>query len=41
LRQEANDAWQALPLQTLATLVDSMPQRVQALYETRGGHTKY
>jgi len=25
LRQEANDAWQALPLQTLPTLIDSIP----------------
>ena len=41
LRQAVIDAWQALPLQTLATLIDSMPRRVQALYDARGGHTKY
>ena len=41
LRQAVVDAWQALPLQTIGTLIDSMPRRVQALYDTRGGHTKY
>ena len=41
LRQAVIDAWQALPLQTLATLIDSIPRRVQALYDARGGHTKY
>ena len=34
LRQAVIDAWQALPLQTLATLIDGMPRRVQA-------HTKH
>ena len=41
LRQVVIGAWQALPLQTLAILIDSMPRRVQALYDVRGGHTKY
>ena len=41
LRHTGIDVWQALPLQTLATLIDSMPRRVQALYDARGGHTKY
>ena len=41
LRQAVMDAWQALPLQTLATLIDSMPRRVQALYDARGNHAKY
>jgi len=41
LRQAVIDAWQALPLQTLAILIDSMPRRGQALYDARGGHTKY
>jgi len=40
LRQAVIDAWQALPLQTIGTLIDNMPRRVQALYDTRGGHTK-
>jgi len=34
-------AWQALPLQTLLILIQSIPRRVQALYDARGGHTKY
>ena len=41
LRQAVVDAWQALPLQTIGTLIDSMPRRVQALFGARGGHTKY
>ncbi len=41
LRQAVIDAWQALPLQTLATLIDSMPRQVQALYDARGDHIKY
>ena len=41
LRQAITDAWQALPLQTLATLIDSMHRRIQALYDARSGHTKY
>ena len=34
-------AWQAIPLPTLATLIDRMPPRVEALYDASGGHTKY
>jgi len=41
LRQAVIDAWQVLPLQTLATLIDSMPRRVQAMYDAHGGNTKY
>ena len=41
LHQAVIDTWQALPLQTLASLIDSMPRRVQALYDASGGHTKY
>jgi len=41
LQQAAIDAWQTLALQTLATLIDSSPRRVQALYDALGGHTKY
>ena len=39
LRQAVTDAWQALPLQTMATLIDSMPRREQAMHDARGGHT--
>ena len=41
LRQAVIDAWQALALQTMATLIDNMPRRVQVMYDARGGHTKY
>jgi len=41
MRQPVIDAWQALPLQTLVTLIDSMPRRVQVPYDARSGHTKY
>ena len=41
LRQAVTDAWQALPLQTLANLIDSMHPKIQALYDARGGNTKY
>ena len=41
LRQAVIDAWQALPLQTLANLIDSMHPRVQALCDASGGNTKY
>jgi len=40
LRQAVIDAWHALPLQILATLIDSIPRRAPALYDARGGHTK-
>ena len=40
-RQAIIDAWQTRPLQILATLIESIPRRVQALYDARGGHTKY
>jgi len=41
LWQVVIDAWQALPLHTLATLFDRMPRRIQALYDARGGHNRY
>ena len=41
LRHAIIDEWQSLPLQTPATLIDSMVRRVQALYDARRGHTKY
>ncbi len=41
MRQAIIDAWDAIPIDTLASLVDSMSRRVQALYRARGGHTKY
>ena len=41
LRQAVIDAWHAPSLQTLATLIDSMPRRVQAFYDAHGAHTNY
>ena len=41
LRQAVIDSWQALPLQTLVTLIDSMSRPVQTLYDTRRSHAKY
>ena len=41
LRQVVIDPWQALLLQTLATLIGSIPRRLQALYDARDGHTTY
>jgi len=41
LQQAVIDAWQALPLQILTNLIDSMHPRIQALYDARGGNTKY
>jgi len=34
-------AWDQLPQDTLKALVHSMPRRIQAVIEAKGGHTKY
>lgn len=41
LRQAVLDAWAAIPVETLQSLAESMPRRVKALCNARGGHTKY
>lgn len=41
LTQAVIDCWRNIPDQKLSTLVSSMPRRVRALYNARGGHTKY
>lgn len=41
LRVALNDAWAAIPNETLASLVSSMPRRIQALLDARGGHTRF
>lgn len=41
LRQVLINAWRAIPAQTLQNLVNSMPERVRALLNARGGHTRY
>lgn len=40
-RQAVMDAWAAIPVGTLESLADSMPRRVTALANARGGHTRY
>ena len=37
LREE----WDALPLEKINNLIDSMPRRIAALLRARGGHTRY
>jgi hypothetical protein len=41
LRVALNDAWAAIPNETLASLVSSMPRRIQALLDARGGYTRF
>ena len=41
LRVALNGAWAAIPNETLASLVSSMPRRIQALLEARGGYTRF
>jgi transposase len=35
------EAWNSLPDSLFHALIDSMPRRVQALYDAKGWHTKY
>lgn len=41
LAQALQEEWQALTPQTLQSLVESMPRRMAAVIQARGGHTKY
>ena len=41
LLNKIKEIWEQLPLETLQTLVESMPARMQAVIEAKGGHTKY
>ena len=34
-------AWQEIPIHTIENLVDSMPQRIQAVIDANGGPIKY
>ena len=40
-RQAVMGAWAAIPVGTLESLANSMPRRVRALLDARGGHTRY
>ena len=35
------EAWKALDWKVLCPLVESMPRRVEAVVQARGGYTKY
>jgi len=41
LEQHVNKAWRKILIQTIENLVDSMPQRIQAVIKAKGGPTKY
>lgn len=41
LFQRITEIWQSIPVETLKKLVESMPERVQAVIKAKGGHTKY
>ena len=38
---QAEIAWDAIPLEYVNTLVESMPRRLLALQDAAGGETKY
>ena len=38
---DLNTAWSQIPLNTLQILVDSMPNRIQAVIDSNGGPTRY
>ena len=33
--------WDALPQETIASLIDTMPRQLSACLKAKGGHTKY
>ena len=41
LFEELKAAWEALPVETLTSLVDSVPRRLQAVIDAKGYPTKY
>ncbi len=38
---QADSAWEAIPMNYINTLVDSMPRRLEAVRAAQGGQTKY
>jgi len=34
-------AWESIDQQHIRNLIESMPRRLQAVIQTKGGHTKY
>ena len=41
LRQRVTEAWNAIGQDLLGQLIDTMPQRCQAVIDANGGHTKW
>ena len=41
LFDKVKQIWQTLSIDILKKLVESMPHRIQAVIEAKGGHTKY
>ena len=41
LESVVKDAWSSIPPEEIQNLVASMPRRVKACIEAKGGHTKY
>ena len=41
LWKRLQELWSSIPSETVANLVSSMPRRVAAVIEAKGGHTKY
>lgn len=41
LMNKVRQIWNETSLQTLQKLVESMPERIKAVIENNGGHTKY
>lgn len=41
LAQALTDDWDALAIDTINKLIDSMPRRLNALIRARDGHTRY
>ena len=35
------NVWNSMPVSTVAKLVDSMPRRIKAVQEAKGGPTRY
>lgn len=41
LRQCVMEEWDAIPMETVHSLINGMPRRIRALYNARGSHTRY
>jgi transposase len=41
LEEQVLKAWRSVRPETVRNLIESMPRRVQAVVQAKGGHTKY